>query len=484
MKHRRVDDEDGEESNAKAIDTALRKDLGAFLAKVVLTLKPGHEYHDNWHIDAMLEVLRQVEAGEVKRLTVSLPPRALKTTTVSIAYVAWLLGHKPYVRVICASYSQSLAANIALEFRRIVMSDWYQRIFPWVRWIKETENDCITADGGGRYAVSVNGSLTGRGGDLLIVDDVLKTDDANSELARKNAIDWFQNTLLSRLDQRRSGAIIVVGQRLHEDDLIGTLRREGAWQHLKLPAIAEVDEEVPIGPGRRYCRKAGELLHEGRDLREDLEQVRLRPHIFAAQYQQEPIPALGNMIRAEWLQYYETPPDRGQGALVVQSWDTASTNTGDWSACTTWLKKERQYFLLDVWRGKLEFPAVARKVAELALLHRPNKLLIEEAGPGLHLVQQLRAAPRAGVPVPIGLKPSGSKTDRMDHASGCFDAKQVHLPKSAGWLAEFLHELLGFPSSRHDDQVDSVSQFLNWAETQYREPPRYHFTPPMIIGPF
>jgi len=481
MKRRRKVRDDGEEFEAKAIDTALRRDLGAFLAKVVLTLKPGHKYKDNWHVDAMIEALRQVEAGEVKRLTVSLPPRSLKTTTISIAYVAWILGHKPHLRVICASYSLGLATNIALEFRRIVMSDWYKRVFPWVRWTKDTENECFTAQGGGRYAVSVHGSLTGRGGDLLIVDDVLKTDDANSELARKDAIDWFQNTLLSRLDDPRSGAIIVVGQRLHEADLIGTLRKEGGWQHLKLPAIAVIDEDVPIGPGRSYHRKAGELLHEGRDLREDLEKIRSRPHIFAAQYQQDPLPALGNMIKAEWIQYYDEPPDRGDGTLVVQSWDTASTENGNWSACTTWLKKGRQYYLLDVWRGRLEFPAVARKVVALALLHRPNRLLIEDAGPGLHLVQQLRASPPAGVPVPLGIKPSGSKRDRMEHAAGCFDSKQVHLPKKAGWLVDFLHELLGFPSSQNDDQVDSVSQFLNWAELHYREPPKYYFSPPQVI---
>jgi len=484
-RRRRAAVDESDEFDARLIDAALRYDLGAFLVKVVQTLKPGHPYVHNWSVDAMLEVLRQVNDGSLGRVTISLPPRSLKTTIMSIAYVAWLLGHKPHLRIICVSYSQSLAANFALEFRRVIMSEWYQRIFPWVSWTKDSESECATSQGGFRYAVSVNGSLTGRGGDVLIVDDVMKSDEANSEIARKTAIDWFQNTLLSRLDDRRHGAIIVVGQRLHEGDLIGLLLQEGGWHHLKLPAIAEHDEKIQIGPRKYYHRKIGELLHEGRDLREDLEKVKARPHIFAAQYQQEPIPAQGNLIKAAWVRHYDTVPARSEGALIVQSWDLASTLAGgsDWSVCTTWLMDKRQYYLLHVWRGRLEFPAIRKKLIELARLHCADRILVEEAGPGLHLVQELRAAPPAGVVMPIGIKPVGSKRDRMEHAAVCFEGGQVHLPKSADSLSEFLHEMLAFPAGRHDDQVDSVSQFLNWAELHYREPPAYYFSPPQIIYP-
>jgi predicted phage terminase large subunit-like protein len=191
---------------------------------------------------------------------------------------------------------------------------------------------------------------------------------------------------------------------------------------------------------------------------------------FSAQYQQRPIPLEGNLIRREWLKRYETPPIRGEDAQVVQSWDVASTtaNTGDWSVCTTWLIIKRTYYLLDVWRGRLEFPQIKRKVIALAREHSPNRILIEQAGPGLHLIQELKTNPQEGIALPIGINPEGNKLMRMEAQSARFESGQVYLPEEAPWLATLLHELLGFPKGQHDDQVDSVSQFLNWAETDHR----------------
>ena len=189
--------------------------------------------------------------------------------------------------------------------------------------------------------------------------------------------------------------------------------------------------------------------------------------MFSAQYQQRPVPIEGNLIRRNWLQFYQTDPDRGIGAEVVQSWDVASTtaNTRDWSVCTTWLTIKRNYYLIDVWRGRLEFPQLRHKLISLARAHGPNRLLIEKAGPGLHLLQELKANPAVGVPMPIGIIPEGDKLVRMEAQCARFEAGQVYLPREAPWLSELLHELLAFPTSRHDDQIDSVSQFLKWAET-------------------
>jgi predicted phage terminase large subunit-like protein len=125
---------------------------------------------------------------------------------------------------------------------------------------------------------------------------------------------------------------------------------------------------------------------------------------------------------------------------------------------------KRNYYLLNVWRGRLEFPQLKRKLIDLAIEHKPNTVLIEEAGPGLHLIQEFRADPASGVPLPIGIKPEKDKIVRMEAQSARFEAGQVHLPKEASWLGDSLHEILAFPNSRHDDQIDSVSQFLNWAE--------------------
>jgi predicted phage terminase large subunit-like protein len=134
---------------------------------------------------------------------------------------------------------------------------------------------------------------------------------------------------------------------------------------------------------------------------------------------------------------------------------------------------KRTYYLLDVWRGRLEFPDIKRKVISLAREYSPNRILIEQAGPGLHLIQELKADPEAGVPVPIGINPEGNKLMRMEAQAARFEAGQVYWPELAPWLATLLHEILGFPKGRHDDQVDSVSQFLNWAETVHRRELRY-----------
>ena len=153
---------------------------------------------------------------------------------------------------------------------------------------------------------------------------------------------------------------------------------------------------------------------------------------------------------------------------MVQSWDLASAtgDANDWSVCSTWLSKGKDYYLLDVWRGRLAFPSLKAKVASLAEKYRPRSILIEKARPGLHLLQEFRVNPLPAIPLPIGIHPEGDKLTRMAAQSARFEAGQVYLPREASWLAELLHEILGFLNGRFDDQVDSVSQFLNWAESR------------------
>ncbi len=452
------------------INAALRQDFGTFVAKVFQTLAPGDRYLPNWHIDAVAHQLMRIHRGECRRLIITQPPRSLKSICTSVALAAFQLGHDPSRRIACVSYSQEIAATFHRQFRSVMASSWYTALFPNMRLAKDTESECVTNAGGGRFVVPVGGSFTGRGADLIIIDDPLKADDAQSEIARRSVNEWFANTLLSRLNDKRRGAIILVMQRLHEDDLAGTLLRNGDWDHLDLAAIAEADEDVPIGPRAFHARKKGDVLHKEREPLEVLDQIKrdMGSLRFSAQYQQQPVPTTGNLIRRAWLQWYDAVPNLSTGGRTIQSWDIASTisPTSDWSACTTWLINRRDYYLLHVWRGRLEFPELKRKLVALGLEHNANTILIEKAGPGLHLVQELRADPKPGVPLPIGILPEGDKLVRMEAQCARFEAGQVYLPKEAPWLAEFLHELLAFPNSRHDDQIDSLSQFLNWAETR------------------
>ena len=455
-------------SDHKILHAALRQDLGTFIAKVFSTVSPGDDYLGNWHIDAAVHALMQIYHSKIRRLIITQPPRSLKSICTSVSFVAWSIGHDPSKRFACASYSHELAASFARQFRTVVTSDWYRALFPSVRLCKDTETECVTTKGGGRFAVPVGGSFTGRGADVIIVDDPMKADDAQSEKARRAVNDWYATTLMSRLDDKQRGAIILVMQRLHEDDLAGRLLREDGWYHLDLPAIAETDQEIPIGAGVVHRRSKGEVLHPAREPLAILEEIKreMGSLTFSAQYLQRPVPLEGNLIKRAWIKWYDTAPNRSVGTELVQSWDVASTtaDTRDWSVCTTWLRIKRSYYLLDVWRGRLEFPQLRHKLISLAREHAPNRILIEQAGPGLHLIQELRANPVAGVRTPIGIKPAGDKLVRMEAQCARFEAGQVYLPREAPWLSEFLRELLAFPNARHDDQIDSVSQFLKGVE--------------------
>src|SRR3984893_6434425 len=206
--------------NERAVVAALlRNELRYFVWKCFQTILPGDRYESNWHIDAIVYQLLQVQAGETTRLLINQPPRSLKSICVSVAYVAWLLGHDPTRRIIVVSYSNELAAELHRQFRMVVEAPWSRALSPAMCPAKDTGTELVTTAGGSRYATSVGGTLTGRGGDLIVIDDPLKAEEAMSETARKRVIDWFTGDLITRPNNKERGAIVVVMQRLHEDDL-------------------------------------------------------------------------------------------------------------------------------------------------------------------------------------------------------------------------------------------------------------------------
>ena len=302
----------GAQANVGEFDAILRQDFGSFIDKCFYELNGGRPYLRNWHIEALADQLERCRLGENKRLITTQPPRSLKSLIASIAWPAFILGHDPTKRMIGVSYSSDLAIKLARDFRQIVTSDWYRRIFPRTISTKDTETEFETSCGGGRLAVSIGGTITGRGGDYIIIDDPLKAEEALSKSAREKVNDYFRNTLYSRLNSKVTGVIVLVMQRLHEDDLAGRLLKQGGWVHLNLPAIATRDERIAIGNGRFFDRQEGDVLHPVREPREALEQIQrtLGGRHFQAQYQQAPVPETGNLIRSDWLRYYDTPPTR------------------------------------------------------------------------------------------------------------------------------------------------------------------------------
>ncbi|MGY4615478.1 putative phage terminase large subunit-like protein [Bradyrhizobium sp. USDA 4472] len=451
------------------IDAILRIDFVSFLYRCFLHLNPGTTFLPNWHIRAIAYQLERIRRGEITRLIINMPPRYLKSITASVAFPLFLLGHEPWRRIITISYADDLSAKHASDFRSIAHARFYQRAFPRMRIARSTEGEVLTTKRGFRKATSVSGTLTGLGGDLIIIDDPQKPIDAQSETRRNTVNQWVTNTLMSRLDNKQTGAVILVMQRVHLDDLSGFLASSSdEWEVLSLPAIAETDAAVSIGPNQFHFRTSGEALHPAHESLETLHKLRqtLGPDVFSAQYQQAPVPVGGAMIKRDWLRYYDAAPPFEFGSRIIQSWDTAAKNgaQNDWSVCTTWQVADGNYYLLDLVRGRFEYPILRDTALELAKRFRPHEILIEDASTGIALAQELSNETDCFVnPVKI----EHDKIGRLYVQQGKFAAGRVWFPRKAPFLAELEMELLTFPQGRHDDQVDSISQALGYDDNGY-----------------
>ena len=321
------------------------------------------------------------------------------------------------------------------------------------------------------------GALTGRGADIIIIDDPLKPDQALSEAQRKAANEWFDHTLYSRLNDKRTGRIVLVMQRLHEDDLVGHVLGMEPWNLIRFPAIAEESEsytvETPYGP-RRFIRHAGQALHPAREPLEVLERIRHAQgeYNFSGQYQQAPAPLGGGLVKIDWFKTDTASEFPLKFETVFQSWDTANkpTDLSDFSVCTTWGLKDRHAYLLNIFRKRLDYPALKKAVREQAEAFSPHTILIEDKASGTQLIQELIGD---GVHAIKRYEPTMNKIMRMHSVTSTIENGFVHLPEKAAWLKEYLHELATFPKGKNDDQADSTSQALDWFKQQYmtqREP--------------
>ncbi len=457
---------------------------------------PGCEYNNYRYIKVIADRLEAASAGEVKRIIFNMPPRSMKSLCASVAWPAWILGNQPTARIIVASYSRLLSEKHSLDTRCIMQSSWYRKLFPEVELSKDqnTKYKFQTVQRGYRIATSVEGTLTGEGGDFIIVDDPLSSAQALSETLRKRATNWFDQTLVTRLNDRKKGIIVLVMHRLHQEDLTGYLlsKPKNIWHHICLPIIAENKEitysikkpalPVPviqvtinerigwlynkpasrIAPARiLYSREEGQLLYPLYGGKEEIEMIKveLGSYAFAAQYQQNPLPLSSGIIKREWLKRYRNFPD--SLSYVTQSWDTAvsTSDASNFSVCTTWAKIDNKFYLLDVYRAKLEYPKLKEQVLSLAARWTPHAILIEAKTSGQQLVQELKT--NSDLPI-IEIVPHDDKLTRFHLIVPTIESGKVFLPHQAVWLSDFEYEILMFPETRHDDQVDSTVQYLQW----------------------
>ena len=382
----------GHPDTANVAAAIIGTDLYSFVQVSFPIVSGDNHFLPNWHIEAICYELSQVIKGNTRRLIITVPPRSLKSICASVCLPAFILGHDPTRRIICVSYSETLARKHANDCRALMHSRLYRGVFPGTKIssAKDTETEVMTTARGSRLATSVGGTLTGRGGSLVIIDDPLKPQDSQSENARDSLKQWYANTLLSRLDHKTEGSIIVVMQRLHPDDLVGHLLEQDGWRHLNLPAVAEEETIVRLGPTRSIRRKVGDLLHPERESQTALDELKtsMGSMEFSAQYQQAPVPIGGNMIKWSWFKFYDLPPSPRSGDNLIVSWDTATSSEqlADYSAGVVLLVRGETVYIFDVIRARLEYPELKRTV----LLHHNRwrqspanySLLIEKKGSG------------------------------------------------------------------------------------------------------
>ncbi len=239
-------------------------DIKSFLIKVFETLHPNKKMISNWHLDLMIEYLKAIESGDMKRLIVNLPPRSLKSICVNVAWPAWLLGQSPNIKIIAVSYNQQLSEKHSIDCRIIMQSDWYKKLFPETVLARGTNSKFVTTYRGFRFATSTGGTLTGEGADVIIIDDPTSAAAAFSNKQRRKTYEWFKSCLLSRLNDSKNGKIVLVMQRLHADDLTGMLLKsdtKDTWKVLKIPAVSYKKQTISFGMFK-YVRFAGENLYD------------------------------------------------------------------------------------------------------------------------------------------------------------------------------------------------------------------------------
>jgi predicted phage terminase large subunit-like protein len=450
----------------KFLDAVARESLFYFTWRSFNVLHPGSSegFVPNWHVRAMCHALEEVRCGRIQRLIITVPPRHLKSICTSVAFTAWMLGHDPSIKILNASYGIDLARKHWSDTRTLMQHPFYRNAFPKTRLTIDRDLELVTSRFGMRKAVSLGGAVTGLGADIVVIDDIMKAGDANSDIERQRVIDYYTGTLYSRLNNKKTGRIVIIQQRLTENDLVGYLMEKRTFHVLNLPAIAPQDEIIPTGHGRVHQRKKNDILFPQRESRETLEATRreMGNTAFNAQYLQNPINPGGNYLKMSWFGTYKTLPERNSLQYVAASWDTAMSAepTSDFSVCSIWGYQHPHWYLLEVHRARYDFYELVARAMHLNGEWDPDTTIIEDAASGKPLLQLLRKSDK--VRKLFAIRPIADKIIRMQAQTVKLESGKFLLPEKANWLPEFTREYEAFPVGKYKDQIDSLSQFLYW----------------------
>ena len=437
-----------------------RTDLLTFI-KTMFKVTKGADFKDNFHQKLICEELEKVVIGKTKRLIINIPPRSGKTYIAVIGFIAWCAGNFPDSEFIHASYSKRLATNNTYQARSLMQHEKYAEIFgkPEFKQDSNAKDEFRTEDGGIFYSTGNDGSITGYGagkmrdyfGGCLLVDDPHKAGEANSEVMRNNVLDWFSTTLESRKNSPDT-PIIVIMQRLHENDLSGFLLGGGngeEWKHLNIPAVNE--------DGSSFWEEQFPL--------QDLKRLEAtNSYRFAGQYMQRPSPIGGGIFKDSWWQYYKVLPRISYRIMYA---DTAqkTKEQNDFSVFQCWgIGEDKKIYLLDMIRGKWESPELLifarnffKKNKAIKNLGTLRQLKVEDKSSGTGLIQQLQ---RENLTV-VGIKRNIDKVTRALDVAPQIQAGNVFLPEEEPFINDILIEASGFPNATHDDTLDPLMDAIS-----------------------
>jgi len=457
---------DSQKLDKQLINALMREDFQAFVEKAFMYVNPGTPLCISWHIEAICFYLKRMLRGDYRRGIINLPPRSLKSFIVSVALPAWIHGQDPSARIITIAYGEELSKQHMMMYRQIMEADWYRSLFPATvigEW-KNSDTELWTTANGYRLCASAGGPITGRGGNYIIIDDPHKADDANypNELIKR--CNWYSSTIPSRLDDKQSGIILVVMQRLDVNDLSGYLADKGGFEILSLPARNAEDQHIALSDNKNHFWKAGELLQPEREDQKVLDELRnsMGERAFAAQYLQNPVPREGAFFKTGSLQRFKKSPERFD--RVILSCDPASKTSpnNDYSAVVLCGIVKNKYYILQVWQMRVELPFLINFLTKCYPSFNADVLLVEETGIGIAIIQHIRAQA-----CKINIQAFKSKMDkatRAERTTIVAEAGRLFLPEEAPWLPNYERELFQFPAVKHDDQVDATTQIICWNE--------------------
>lgn len=479
----------------------------------------GCEYVDNWHIGAICEHLEAVVRGELRNLLITIPPRCGKSSLVSVCLCPWIWAQPEGVyrggagiKFMGVSYSHALSIRDALKGRRLIESRWYQALWGWRYRLVSDQNTKVRYEndaGGVRVATSVGGTLTGEGGDIIVIDDPHNAVEVESDLVREGVIRWWDEVMSTRLNDRERGSFIVVQQRLHEDDLAGRIIERGGddWEVLRLPMEYEGGVSVASRIGFRDPRvEDGELLWPKKFSRIEVDRLRgvLGPYGYAGQMQQRPEPRGGGIIKREYFRYYDEEYAAREGfsvlgerlrypvmEYVVLSVDTAYTSKEE--NCPSGgvvlgvyfdSSMNRRVVIMDAWEEHLELHGrsserlpgegaseyidrvsgswgLVEKIVHTCKRYRVDRVLIEDKASGKSVAQELvRLFSGEGFGVEL-VNPVGDKVARAYAVQPLFADGVVYIPRRE-WAERLMDAVCSFPRGRRKDMPDALFMGLRW----------------------